>query len=238
MLRSKRNVIGRLSQEERGVTYLLVMLAVVLMGISVTVAAKQWKAVVQRERESELLARGIEIQAALATYSAQQKKGRTGFSGEIYPLTLEELTKQPKPALRKAYKDPITGDDWEYVRDPTGRIQGVRSKSKAEPFKQRDFPPAVRHLEGLTSYYLWVFQYPNPSIPQTPTSQPTTPAQPTTQGQPTTPGQPTPPPPGILGFPPPPGQGSHGPPFPFGTTGNPASPPPQIPSSSGGSPIP
>jgi len=208
------------------------MLAVVLMGISASVAAKQWKAVVQREREAELLARGIEIQAALATYSAQQKKGRVGFSGEIYPLTLEELTKQPKPALRKAYKDPITGEDWEYVRDPTGRIQGVRSKSKAEPFKQRDFPPVLRHLEGLTSYYLWVFQYPNPSIPQTPTSQPTTPAQPTT------PGQPIPPPPGILGFPPPPGPGSHGPPFPFGTTGNPTSPPPQIPSSSGGSPIP
>ena len=125
----------------RGVTYLLVMLAVVLMGISVSVAAKQWKAVVQREREAELLARGIEIQTALAVYSAQQKKGRVGFSGEIYPLTLEELAKQPKPALRKAYKDPITGDDWAYVRDPTGRIKGVRSKSKAEPFKQKDFPP-------------------------------------------------------------------------------------------------
>jgi len=179
--------MGRLCQEERGVTYLLVMLAVVLMGISVTVAAKQWKAVVQREQEAELLARGIEIQTALAVYSNQQKKGRvvpgaSGVPGEIYPLTLEELTKQPKPALRKAYKDPITGDDWEYVRDPaTARIKGVRSKSKAEPFKQHDFPPAVRHFEGVTSYYLWVFQYPNASISQTP------------QGQTTTPGQPTPP---------------------------------------------
>jgi len=216
--------MGRLCQEERGVTYLLVMLAVVLMGISVTVAAKQWKAVVQREREAELLARGIEIQTALGAYSAQQKKGRVGFSGEIYPLTLEELTKQPKPALRKAYKDPITGDDWEYVRDPTGRIKGVRSKSKAEPFKQRDFPPTVRHFEGLASYYLWVFQYPNPSIPQTPTSQPTTP------GQPTTPAQTAPQAPGIPGLqPPPPGSTSPPPPIPFGTTGNPAAPPSQTP---------
>src|SRR3989442_15361382 len=225
MLRSKRIAMGRLCQEERGVTYLLVMLAVVVMGISVTVADKQWKAVVQREREAELLARGIEIQTALAVYSAQQKKGRVGFSGEIYPLTLEELTKQPRPVLRKAYKDPITGDDWEYVRDPTGRIQGVRSKSKAEPFKQRDFPPAVRHLEGLVSYYLWVFQYPNSSTPQLPSGQPTTPAPPTPQ------------PPGIPGLQPPPGPGSHGPPFPFGTTGNPASPP-QLPSTPGGSAIP
>ena len=168
-------------------TYLLVMLAVVLVGISVTVAAKQWKAVLQREKETDLLARGIEIQTALAVYSAQQKKGRVGFPGEIYPLTLEELTKQPKPVLRKAYKDPITGSDWEYVRDPTGRIKGVRSKRKAEPFKQKDFPPVVRHFDGLTSYNDWVFQYPNASTPQAPVAQPTTP------GQPTAPGQPAPP---------------------------------------------
>src|SRR5713101_8356358 len=166
---------GKLCQGERGVTYLLVMLAVVLIGISVTVAAKQWKAVVQREKEADLLARGIEVQSALAVFSAQQKKGRV-VPGEIYPLTLEELTKQPFPVLRKAYKDPMTGDDWEYVRDPaTARIKGVRSKSKAEPFKQHNFPPAVRHFEGVTSYYLWVFQYPNASTPQTPQGQTTTP---------------------------------------------------------------
>ena len=194
MLRSKRNAIGRVCQAERGVTYLLVMLAVVLIGISVTVAAKQWKAVVQREKEADLLARGIEVQTALAVYSAQQKKGRVGYTGEIYPLTLEELTKQPKPALRKAYKDPMTGNDWEYVRDPTGRIKGVRSKSKAEPFKQKDFPPLLRHFDGLTNYNDWVFQYPNASTPQAPAAQLTTPAQQTTPAQPTTSGQPVAPP--------------------------------------------
>jgi type II secretory pathway pseudopilin PulG len=198
-LRSQRIVMGRLCQEERGVTYLLVMLAVVLMGISVSVAAKQWKAVVQREQEAELLARGIEIQTALWAYSAQQQKGRVGPVVEIYPLTLEELTKQPKPALRKAYKDPITGDDWEYVRAPTGRIKGVRSKSKAEPFKQKEFPPVVRHFDGLTSYNDWVFQHPNASTPQVPVAQPP-------PAQPTTPGQPTPQAPGITGLrTPPPG---------------------------------
>src|SRR3989442_15704963 len=193
MFRSKRNVMGRLCQEECGVTYLLVMLAVVLMGISASVAAIQWKAVVQREREAELLARGIEIQTALAAYSFQQKKGRVGFSGEIYPLTLEELTKQPKPALRKAYKDPITGSYWEYVRDPTGRIKGVRSKRKAEPFKQKDFPPVVRHFDGLTSYNDWVFQHPNASTVQVPAGQPTAPGQPAPPA-PSPPGLRTPPP--------------------------------------------
>ena len=207
--------MGRSNKDERGVTYLLVMLAVVLIGISVTVAAKQWKAVVQREKEADLLSRGIEIQTALAVYSAQQKKGRV-VPGEIYPLTLEELTKQPKPVLRKAYKDPMTGNDWEYVRDPTGRIKGVRSKSKAEPFKQKDFSPVVRHFDGLTSYNDWVFQYPNASTPQAPV------------GQPTTPGQPAPPAPSTPGLrTPPPGPSPPAAPIPSGPTESPAAPPQQ-----------
>ncbi len=173
----------------RGVTYLFLMLAIVLMGLTLTVAAKQWKTMVQREKEAELLFRGIEIQTALAAYSATMKKGRV-VPGEIYPLTLEELTKSPKPFLRKAYTDPIIGGDWEYVRDPTGRIKGVKSKSKAEPFKQHGFPPAVRHFEGLTSYNAWVFQYPSASTPQPPPAQPT--AQPPPQTQPATPAQPAP----------------------------------------------
>jgi type II secretory pathway pseudopilin PulG len=182
---------------ERGATYLFVMLAVVLVGLSASVVAKQWKAVVQREQEAELLARGVEIQNALAAYSGQQKKGRV-MPGEIYPLTLEELTKQPKPALRRDYKDPITGGDWEYIRDPaTGRIKGVRSKSTAEPFKQTGFPPAVQHFTGLTSYDQWVFQHPNTSTPKTPQAAPTAPG--TTPAPPTAP---VPPPPVAPAAPP------------------------------------
>ena len=51
---------------ERGVTYLFLMFAVVLIGLSTTAAAKQWKAMVQRELEADLLSKGIEIQNALA----------------------------------------------------------------------------------------------------------------------------------------------------------------------------
>jgi hypothetical protein len=40
---------------------------------------------------------------------------------------------------------------------------GVRSKSKAKPIKEREFPLAVRHFEGRKSYHDWMFQHPNPS---------------------------------------------------------------------------
>jgi type II secretory pathway pseudopilin PulG len=149
-------------RNERGVTYLMLMFAIVLIGITTTAAAKQWKAMVQRELEADLLAKGIEIQNALAFYSASKKAGRV-MPGEVYPQSLAELTRLPKPFLRKTYADPITHGEWEYLRSPTGGIMGVRSKSRATPFRKHEFPQAVRHFEGRATYYDWVFQYPNAS---------------------------------------------------------------------------
>ncbi|MEK7235887.1 MAG: hypothetical protein AAB242_04655 [Nitrospirota bacterium] len=144
-------------------TYLMLMFAIVLIGITTTAAAKQWKVIVQRELEADLLAKGIEIQNALALYSATMKAGRV-VPGEIYPQSLAELTRLPKPFLRKVYGDPMGHGQWDLVRAPTGGIMGVRSKSKGKPIKEKNFPLEVRHFEGRPTYYDWVFQYPNPSI--------------------------------------------------------------------------
>jgi type II secretory pathway pseudopilin PulG len=193
-----------------GATYLALMFLIVLMAIGMTAAAKQWKTVVQREQEADLLWRGIEIQTAIQVYSNTKKQGRV-MPGEIYPQTLEDLTKPPKPSLRKAYKDPITGGDWQYIRDQaTGGIRGVRSASTLAPIKQHEFPAAVAHFEGFEAYNQWVFQYPSLSTPQT---QQGVPGQ---QIPGTLPGQPGPGPPGfpVPQFPggPPgsPGQGQQG----------------------------
>ena len=150
------------SKNERGVTYLYLMFVIVVIGLSTTMAAKQWKAIVQRELEADLLSKGIEIQNALALYSTTMKAGRvTTF--EIYPQSLAELTRFPKPFLRKVYMDPISHGDWDYLRSPTGGIMGVRSKSRGTPFKKHEFPQAVRHFDGRASYNEWIFQHPNPS---------------------------------------------------------------------------
>ncbi len=153
---------------ERGVTYLMLMFFIILIGIAATAAAKQWKTTVQREREIDLLAKGIEIQNALALYSAAKKAGRV-MPGEVYPQTLADLTRLPKPFLRKVYLDPIEHGEWEYLRAPTGGIMGVRSKSRAKPFRERNFPLAVRHFEGRPTYRDWIFQHPSPSsVPMSP----------------------------------------------------------------------
>lgn len=148
---------------ERGFSYLVLMFAIVLIGLGTTVAARQWKVMIQRELEADLISKGIEIQNALAFYSATMKVGRV-VPGEVYPQSLAELTRLPKPFLRKVYGDPVGHGDWELVRAPTGGIMGVRSKSKSKPIWQHNFPPAVRHFDGRKSHSEWVFQHPNPSL--------------------------------------------------------------------------
>ncbi len=184
-------------KNERGVTYLMLMCAIVLIGIVTSVAAKQWKMMVQRELEADLLARGIEIQQALALYSTAMKAGRV-MPGEVYPQSLADLTRLPKPFLRKVYLDPMGHGEWEYLRSPTGGIMGVRSRSKAKPIREHEFPPAVRHFEGRKRYDEWVFQHPNPSIaglfpPVAPGSapNPVAPLPPASMGSPLPPNQPT-----------------------------------------------
>ena len=152
-----------LRRQESGFSYLMVMMAITVMGLTMTMAARQWKTMIQRELEADLLAKGIEIQTALALYSAQAKAGRV-MPGQVYPQTLAELTRPPKPFLRKVYLDPVGRGEWQLIRAPTGGIMGVRSNSRARPIKQGNFPLAVRHFEGMPTHFDWAFQYPNPSM--------------------------------------------------------------------------
>ncbi|HEX6725924.1 MAG TPA: hypothetical protein VF078_01135 [Nitrospira sp.] len=187
------SLLAPLRRQETGFSYLMVMIAITLMGLAMTMAARQWKTMLQRELETDLLAKGIEIQTALALYSASAKAGRV-MPGEVYPQTLAELTRSPKPFLRKVYLDPVGRSEWELLRAPSGGIMGVRSKSRHRPIKQGNFPLAVRHFEGKPTHYDWVFQYPNPSMVAAawPVARPSTvPAQPAVRDRPIVPAEPS-----------------------------------------------
>ena len=146
---------------QAGFSYLFLMFSIVVIGMSVTVAMKQWKTEIRREKEAELLFRGDEIRRAIELYYLT---ARAGFNA--YPRKLEELVKDPNSSatrryLRRIYKDPITNDDFEPVKEGD-YLKGVRSKSTAEPLKTGNFPPEYQHFALKTSYRDWVFEY----IPQ------------------------------------------------------------------------
>jgi type II secretory pathway pseudopilin PulG len=166
----------------KGFTFLAVMFAIVLIGLSLTGAVQQWKTIMKREREAELLFRGDQIRKAIAYYYVDPRT-----PGPLkYPQKLEDLVKVPntsatKRFLRKVYKDPVTNEDWGIV--PIGdRIRGVYSKSDEEPLKQANFPDEYKMFEGKTKYSEWVFEFtpqqvqpPQPIPPQRPSPTPPTP---------------------------------------------------------------
>lgn len=143
---------------EKGVTYLILMLSIVLLGIFMGVASRQWKVVMQREREAELLFRGDEIKDAIEAYYMTAHAGLN-----IYPKSMEDLIKDPqglnKRYLRRPYKDPITGVEWDIIKAPSGGIKGVRSSSDQGPLKNANFPLEYKVFEGKASYKEWVFEY-------------------------------------------------------------------------------
>ena len=157
---------------QKGITYLILMLSIVMLGIFMGVASRQWKVVMQREKEAELLFRGDEIKDAIEAYYMTAHAGLNS-----YPKNLEDLIKDPqglnKRYLRRPYKDPISNGEWEIVKDPKGGIKGVRSSSDQEPLKKANFPAEYRLFEGKASYKEWVFDYnPQKTFPIQPPTRP------------------------------------------------------------------
>jgi type II secretory pathway pseudopilin PulG len=142
--------------DERGVTYLMVMCLIVLIGISLMVVGKQWAMMMKRDREAELLFRGNRIKAALEAYGAEYQV-RKGTRPNQYPVTMEQLTQPPKPYLQKIYKDPITGDEFDLIKI-NGEIRGVKSRSK-------DAPLNVVQFKQAATYNQMLFQAVAPAIP-------------------------------------------------------------------------
>jgi type II secretory pathway pseudopilin PulG len=144
---------------QSGFTYLTVMFAVVLLGLAASVAAHQWKTVVKREKEAELLFRGGEIRRAIFAYCATSRPGMMHC-----PSSLDDLLKDPgsptgRRYIRRVYKDPISNDDWELIKTKDDNyILGVHSKSEEVPLKTGDFPPEYKDFEGKGKYSEWIFE--------------------------------------------------------------------------------
>lgn len=154
----KQKTLSRL-QNKNGFTYIIVLLAVVLIGISLMVAGKYWSFIDKKDKEEELLFRGEQYLRAIDGYF----KGSHG-GANLYPKKLDDLIKDPrslspKRYLRKLYKDPMTGEaDWlPIIEKGSGRIKGLKSRSEGAPVKEDGFPKRYKSFKGKTSYSDWLF---------------------------------------------------------------------------------
>ena len=148
-----------------GFTYLALLAAIVIIGITLGTAARYWSNVSARDKEEELLFRGNQYRNAIENYYY-------GIPGKLeYPPSIDELVKDSRSAagkhyLRQKFKDPITGEDFIEIRDQTMRVIGVCSASDKEPIKQANFDAVNSEFEGRKAYSDWKFQFIAPVITQ------------------------------------------------------------------------
>lgn len=121
----------------------MLMAAIVLMGVAMTVVGQQWSVVVKRDREAELQFRGTRIKNAIEAYAADYQV-RKATRPNTYPLKLEQLTEKPKRYLQVAYKDPMTGEEFDLIK-VGAEIRGVKSRSKDKPLNKVAFKDAATY---------------------------------------------------------------------------------------------
>jgi type II secretory pathway pseudopilin PulG len=98
---------------EKGYILLTLILFVALLAIAMTVMAPVIRQQVKRDREEELIHRGVQYSRAIKHYV--KKFGR-------YPTKLEDLENTNNVRfLRKRYKDPVTGKDFKLLH--LGEVQ-------------------------------------------------------------------------------------------------------------------
>ncbi|MDT8442351.1 MAG: type II secretion system protein [Desulfuromonadales bacterium] len=170
---------------QRGASLLLLLVTVSLLGLAAAKAGQTWQAVMQQAREAELLWRGEQYLRAITSFYAVRHGAQ-----QMLPTSLDDLLKDPRfPGtvrhLRQIYTDPMTGDDWELIKDPAERIIGVRSSSDLEPFKKDGFSKELDNLKSKSTYREWEFVFKPPKAAPGQTGQRTQPVP--HRGQPVNP---------------------------------------------------
>src|SRR5918996_3662216 len=117
--------------KERGFTYIGLMIVVAIMGAGLAAFGQIASHAAQREKEAELIFRGDQYRAAIASYYKKEQR---------YPKALADLVEDkryPMPVrhLRRLYDDPMTAKaDWGLVEAPDGAgVMGVYSKADTAP---------------------------------------------------------------------------------------------------------
>src|SRR5213078_2491510 len=107
----RMNLAGQVNRRTADAGYAMAALIVAMgiMAIMMTVAMPVWRQTAQREKEEELVFRGLQYAHSIGLY---QRK-----FANAYPPNVDALVEQR--FLRKKFKDPVTNDDFALI--PVGQ---------------------------------------------------------------------------------------------------------------------
>jgi type II secretory pathway pseudopilin PulG len=127
------------------------LVAMAVMAILMTAAMPAWRQIARREKEAELIFRGQQYAHAIGLFQRRSGPG-------TLPPSIDVLVDQK--FLRKAFKDPVTGEDFDLLRvtpnapgqpmgQPAGQPQG-RAGVPAQPTTGRGAPSDSLPGAGVT----------------------------------------------------------------------------------------
>jgi type II secretory pathway pseudopilin PulG len=126
--------------KEQGYILLMLMLFITVLAIAAAAVAPSVAFQVRRDREEELIHRGVQYSRAVRRYV--KKFGR-------YPMRIEELENTNNMRfLRKRYKDPITGQDFKPLHMGEVQLTFGAGIAGATPVSAINAVPGVPTLGG------------------------------------------------------------------------------------------
>lgn len=129
----------------RGFTYLALLFALAAAGAVAARTGSAWATAAQREREAELLFRGLQLREALQRYAAATPAGQPARPSTLEALLRDERRQPPQQHLRRLWADPFTGrPDWVLLRDADGGIAGLHSRDGRPALRRAALPEGVR----------------------------------------------------------------------------------------------
>jgi type II secretory pathway pseudopilin PulG len=145
---------------QTGFTYLALLYAVTIIGITLATVGVVWSTQIRREKEADLLFAGDQIRAAIGRYYGDIPTGVHNYPATLADLLQDQRSPLVHRHLRRLYYDPMSASiDWQLIEAPEGGIMGVASKSVGKPIKQDNFPNGDANFKEADCYCNWQFIY-------------------------------------------------------------------------------
>jgi type II secretory pathway pseudopilin PulG len=128
---------------EAGYNLVILVVAITVMNILVAAAIPLWRTAIRREKEEELIFRGIQYAEAIRVFHARQ--GRL-------PTRLAELMETHPRCIRQLWLDPITGkNDWVPIRVGLPGGEGQPSPPDGQPQVDGEGRPVPSGTAGAST---------------------------------------------------------------------------------------